>query len=497
MKAALVPTRKLLVMASQLLWSRQSAWILFVLLAGTCSPRLSSWDQIERSKTLRLVIYNGPTTYYTAAYGPTGFDYDLAKRFADSLGVALEVVEVGSPSEVIAKLRAGAGDIGGGLTITADDSRQVRFSPPLYEIAAQLVYRAGSTPPKSLDDLKGTLEVMPDSSQAQLLRRAATEYNNLDWVENEYADSEELLYKVATGEADYTIGYSHLVSIVSRYQPELRVAFDIAQQQQMAWALPPDVDDRLYNHTRAFIEEMRSSGELEKLAESEFKGGFEGGAFVGAAVFAKHVKTRLPRYKATFQNAAAKWDLDWRLVAAVGYQESHWDPLATSPTGVRGLMMLTNQTARHLGVPNRLDPFQSINGGAKYIRELIDKMPEDIVEPDRTWLALATYNMGFAHLLDIRELTRQRGGDPSKWVDVRKHLPLLMQPAVYRKLKYGYARGRETMGYVTNVRNYHDILRWMTSDEDKGQLPEGVTAEEVEKGIDAAERALAIDIPLL
>lgn len=504
MMAASAPTRRVLEIAVstarmvwRVVWSLPTAWLVLLLVLGTCSPRLTTWEQIERSKTLRLVIYSGPTTYYTAAYGPTGFDYDLARQLADSLGLALEVIEVGSPAEVIAKLQAGAGDIGGGLAITASDSQQVKFSPPLYDIAAQLVYRQGTTPPKSLDDLKGTLEVMPDSSQAQLLERAANKHDNLDWVENEYADSEDLLYRVANGEIDYTIAYSHLVKIVSRYQPQLRVAFDVAKQQQMAWAFAPDVDDYWYGKVRKFIEAQRKNGELGKLVEAEFSGNRDGGAFVGAAIFAEHVKTRLPRYRAMFEKAAEKWDLDWRFVAAVGYQESHWNPNAVSPTGVRGLMMLTNQTAEHLGVSNRLDPGQSIHGGAKYLRELIDKMPDDVTGPDRVWLALATYNMGFAHLLDVRQLTRERGGNPALWNDVRKHLPSLMQPAVYRRLRYGYARGREALGYVGNVRNYHDILRWMTESRDKGALPEGITAEEVQQGLDAAERALSIDSPIL
>ncbi|MGH8528466.1 MAG: membrane-bound lytic murein transglycosylase MltF [Nevskiales bacterium] len=480
----------------RMLLSREAVLIVLVLIIGTCSPRLTSWDQVQESGVLRLITYNGPTTYYLAGYGPSGFDYAVAKRFADSLGVELEVVEVMGPAEVIEKLRGGAGEIGGGLSITPNFSEQVRFGPPLHNIAAQLVYREGTTPPASLAEVEGVLEIVPGSSAAELLEQAADEHGEIDWVESEFANSEELLYKVAAGEIDHTVAYSHLISIVRRYQPRLKVAFDVAAQQQLAWAFAPNVDKTLYDKAVAFVEELRTSGELAKLIEGEFSSGTVGGAFVGASIFAQHVKTRLPRYESTFKHSAQKYQLDWRLVAAVGYQESHWEPLATSPTGVRGLMMLTNQTARHLGVTNRLDPFQSINGGAKYLRELIDKMPDDIQEPDRTWLALATYNMGYAHLLDIRQVVRERGGDPSRWLDVRQHLPLLMQPAVFRKLKYGYARGRESQQYVGNVRNYYDILRWMTEGQE-GQLPEGVDEEEVERALDAVERALEINSPIL
>ena len=480
-----------------MLLSREAVLVVLVLIVGTCSPRLTSWQQVTQSGVLRLITYSGPTTYYTAAYGPSGFDYAVAKRFADSLGVELEVVEVEGPAQVIEKLRGGAGHIGGGLTVTPKRSELVRFGPPLHHIAAQLVYREGRHKPASLADLQGgVLEVVPGSSAAELLAQAEGKHDELEWVESEYVDSEELLYKVAAGEIDYTVAYSHLISMVRRYQPQLKVAFDVAGARPLAWGFPEDGDEQLYQRALSFIEELRASGELAKLVQGEFSAGVPGGAFVGGQIFAQHVKTRLPRYESTFKSSAEKYGLDWRLLAAVGYQESHWEPLATSPTGVRGLMMLTNQTARHLGVTNRLDPFQSIHGGAKYLRELIDKMPEDVAEPDRTWLALATYNMGYAHLLDIREVVRARGGDPNRWLDVREHLPLLMQPAVFRKLKYGYARGREAQQYVGNVRDYYDILRWMTEGKE-GELPEGVDEEEVERALDAAERALEINSPIL
>lgn len=477
---------------------QHSAIIALALVIGTCSPRLPLWQQIQRTDTLRLVVYSGPTTYYTDTFGPTGFDYNLAKRFANHLGVELTVVLANSPADVIAKLQAGAGDIGGGLTITPDRSEQLHFSPPLYDISAQLVYRAGMPKPTSLADLKGVLEVVPGSSHAELLKKAASaEHSNLNWSENEYADSAELLYKVASGEIDYTVAFSHLVSIVRRYKPQLRVAFDIAKQQSMAWAIAPDIDARFSQAVDDFIDKLKNNGELKRLADTAFRAGYDGGAYVGATTFAKHVKTRLPRYRASFKKAAKLADLDWRMLAAVGYQESHWNPLATSPTGVRGLMMLTTGTARELGVANRLDPYQSINGGARYLRQLIDRIPADIPAPDRVWMALASYNMGYAHLLDVFKLANRHGDDPNRWGDVRKYLPWLTRPSVYQNLKYGYGQGLQALNYVKNIRDYYNILRWMTTDKNKGALPQGVTEAQLQEGVDAAEKALTIDVPSL
>jgi membrane-bound lytic murein transglycosylase F len=150
--------------------------------------------------------------------------------------------------------------------------------------------------------------------------------------------------------------------------------------------------------------------------------------------------------------------MDWRLLAAIGYQESYWNPQAVSPTGVRGLMMLTQPTAKHLGVSNRVDPGQSIDGGSHYIRTLIDKMPSPIKEPDRTWMALAAYNVGINHLEDARMITRRRGRDPNRWKDVKESLPLLSRRTWFKKTKHGYARGIEPVRFVTRIRAYYDVL---------------------------------------
>jgi membrane-bound lytic murein transglycosylase F len=160
-----------------------------------------------------------------------------------------------------------------------------------------------------------------------------------------------------------------------------------------------------------------------------------------------------------FRKYAKKYDLDWRMLVAIGYQESLLNPDAVSPTGVRGLMMLTRKTAKEMGIKNRLDPENSIKGGAKYFDITRKSIPDEVKEPDRTWFALAAYNVGFYHLEDARIITEKRGLDPNKWLDVKTSLPLLAQRKWYKDTKYGYARGWEPVRYVENIRSYYDILR--------------------------------------
>lgn len=176
-----------------------------------------------------------------------------------------------------------------------------------------------------------------------------------------------------------------------------------------------------------------------------------------------------------YKNAADKYGLDWKLLAAMGYQESHWNPKAVSPTGVRGIMMLTLQTAGHLGIKNRLDPESSIMGGAKYLDQIRRRFPEELKEPDRTWFAMAAYNVGYYHVIDAQILARKLGKDPNKWLDLQTVLPLLAQKKWYKKTLYGYARGWEPVKYVTNIRRYYDLLQYQLNkdqvkDEDKKEV---------------------------
>ena len=172
-----------------------------------------------------------------------------------------------------------------------------------------------------------------------------------------------------------------------------------------------------------------------------------------------HIAQRLPRYETLFRRIAKTHQIDWRLLAAISYQESHWSPRARSPTGVRGMMMLTLTTAREVGVRNRLDVEQSVRGGARYLNRIYDRLPDTIHEPDRTWIALAAYNVGMGHVYDARDLTLQAGGDPDKWHDLRFYLLLLEQSWWYRQTRYGYARGSEPVRYVENIRLFYRHLQ--------------------------------------
>lgn len=435
---------------------------LLCLALSACGRPDTLLERIQDSDQLIVATRNASTTYYEGPHGPTGLEYDLALLFAKRLGVRLHMVVPDSFREILAMVERGEAHVAAaGLTVTEERKQRFLFTPSYQKIMPQLVYRVGTPAPRSLADLTGTLEVIAGSSHAERLRHLQSQYPQLRWRRNDTQDSEYLLHLVWEQVIDYTIADSNDVAIHQRFYPELRVAFDINDIEELAWAFARNQDDSLYQEAVAFFNELRASGKLNELLERHY-GHVQDFDYVGTRRYIAHIQQRLPEYIDLFEEAATQSQLDWRLLAAVGYQESHWDPAAKSPTGVRGLMMLTRNTMRFLGLDDRLDPEQSIMGGARYIRLLKDKLPDTIVEPDRTWLALAAYNVGYGHLEDARMLTALNQGNPDKWIDVKENLPLLAQKAWYKQTKYGYARGREPVRYVENIRSYYDILVWQS-----------------------------------
>lgn len=434
---------------------------LFLLqLIGGCSQPRNELEQVLHTGELVVITSNTATTYYEGPDGPTGMEYDLVRGFADELGVRLRLVVANNVGEVLRQLAEGKAHFAAaGLTVTEPRRQWLRFTPPYQEITQQLVYRRGTPRPASIEKINGHLEVLAASSHAENLTRLKSEYAHLNWTENTELGSEELLSLLYEGVIDYAVADSHEVALNQRFLPELRIAFNLTEPEPLAWAFPRFRDDSLHVAATEYFQRLHEGGQLARLVEKHY-GHVNDFDYVGTRTFMRHIEQRLPQFRPQFEAAASDNNLDWRLLAAMAYQESHWNPRAVSPTGVRGIMMLTQVTARDLGVERRTDPDQSIEGGSRYFKSLLDRLPERINGRDRFWLALAAYNIGYGHLEDARIITQQRGGDPDKWMDVKENLPLLHKRKWYSQTRYGYARGNEAVRYVENIRSYYDILAW-------------------------------------
>jgi membrane-bound lytic murein transglycosylase F len=446
------------------------------LILNACAPQKNLLEQVKDRGELRVLTRNSATTYYLGPHGPTGPEYDLVRAFAEYLGVEVKLIVEDNLQEILRKIAKGDANIAAaGLTVTEDRQKSIRFAPPYQTITQQVVYRQGNKKPRSIAELDdGFLEVLANSSHAERLTELKKEYPGLSWMETDDMSSSELISLVVEQVIDYTVADSNDVALMRRYHPEVRVAFNISEQQNLAWAMPKSDDQSLYQAAVDFFDSIKESGELKAILARHY-GYIRNYDYAGTPTYMRHIQLRLPTYQDQFQAAANANDLDWRLLAAVAYQESHWNPLAVSPTGVRGIMMLTKVTAEQLGVEERTDPVESIEGGARYLRTLFDKFG-DLPEPNRTWLALAAYNVGFGHVKDAQWLTEQSGGDPTQWTDVKQRLPLLRQRKWYSQTKYGYARGDEPVRYVENIRSYYDILRWRIDREKPRTTPSSIMA---------------------
>ena len=473
---------------------RWAAVGVFASLISTCSPSLTPLERIQQSGVLRVATYNSGTTFFEGATGPTGFEYDLAAGFAEYLGVGLKMVLADSPHDALKQIQRGRADFAAGLTITPKRSERFRFSLPVHRIQPQLIYRVGRKRPRDWSDVSAEVVVGEGSSHAERLRRLEQQGLDLNWRETTEMNSEGLLSEVAEGNVPFTIADSNLVTINMRYHSELRVAFEAGEDESLGWAFSRRRHyDSLFNQSIAYLWELKNNNTLFEIADRHF-GTSDNSSYVGAAIFASQAQSVLPKYRPAFEKYGEEYGFDWRLLAAIGYQESHWNPHAVSPTGVRGLMMLTGATARFVRV-NRLDAIESIKGGAAYLDYIKKQLPATITEPDRTWVALASYNVGYGHILDVRKICEQHGDDPDKWINIRKHLPKLTQPRWHRKTRYGYARGYEPVHYVRNIRSYYDILVWITSQEeqpDPEEVPEPLPDEAPRRN-----RSVDIESPIL
>lgn len=435
-------------------------------LIGTCSSAPPLLDQIRETGELRVVTRDSPTAFTTSPDGPTGPEYDLVRAFADDLGVELVIEPVASVSEIVPKLLSGEAHMAAaGLSVTDSRQEYLHFGYPYESVDVHLIYKLGEGRPRSIDDiLDRSIEVVAGSSHVEILERVKQEHPDLNWTENADVEFADLLGKVATGEVDLTISDSPDFNIQRHFYPDLRVAFDLEVEDPIAWAFPKGSGDSLLSRADDFLIQADREGLLARVHD-RYYGHTKKFDYVGTRNFIRHFESRLPRYRAMFEQAGAEWGVDWRLLAAIGYQESHWRSQAVSPTGVRGIMMLTQATADYLGLEDRLDPESSIFGGAEYFARQTERVPETVPEPDRTWMALAAYNVGFNHVKDAQVIVDWQGGDPDSWIDMADALPLLSQRKWYSKLPYGYARGWEPVLYVNNVRAYYNILKWLTDQE--------------------------------
>ena len=424
---------------------------------------ISQLEVIQINGSLRVATRNTPNAYYIDKNGPAGFEYDLAKAFADDLDVDIDLIipdTIEGLFETITKRDAHI--VAAGVNVSALRQNSFEFSIPYAESISTVIYRPkqGVAAPTNISDLVGKkILILANSVQAEQLKVMQNQYADLVWEETNELTNTDILDKIFTQEVDYAIVDSTVYESQSSFYPGLNSAFTIGESQPIAWILTPNQDGSIKHAVNQFLAKQKTKALIKSLKAKYFEKKNPLNYF-DTVTFKQDMETRLPKLEQYFYMAEQETDIDWMLLAAIAYQESHWKADAVSPTGVKGIMMLTNAAAKEVGVMDRTDPVQSILGGAQYLLNVKAKIPERIAEPDHTWFALAGYNVGFGHLEDARVLAQRANKNSDKWSDVRKFLPLLSKKKYYSTVKYGYARGQEPVQYVANIRKYIELLAW-------------------------------------
>lgn len=443
---------------------RVAGLLLAALALVQCTPRPPDLEQIRSRGELRVATLNHPTTYYLNTYGPRGLEYELMRAFADSQGLRLAVLPRDNEAQLVDALRKGEADVVAAQVTYREPWSSFAWSSRTYDHVRQLVVHARGTvkPRKPADLANARLVVKAGSPQEDLLRSLASSGLQLSWQSLPANAVNGPLDAIAAGTADATIIDETSFRQIHQAYPEIVSAFVLDETRPVQWMVR-----RRSDQLRAAIDDFLGSPEAhQRVAAASIENPEESGPDAPrmqlemARAFRNHIETRLPLLRPWFEEAGRETGLDWRLIAAMGYQESKWDRDAQSFNGAQGVMMLMPQTAPTVGVEDPFDPRQNILGGARYFIEVRDKLPERIREPDRTAMALAAYNVGFGHLEDARIITQSRGGNPDRWNDVRDNLPLLAQEGWFLQAKRGYARGWEPVQFVRRVQLYRDALEW-------------------------------------
>ena len=435
--------------------------LLLLILIGGCGR--SEWHVPPLDKTSELVVgtVNGPTTFFEDSQGNyTGLEYDLVSLFAQKIGKRAKFVVFENRDQIAEAVKHRKIHLAAaGLVIPGDaDGSGMKFGPTYFGVKPQLVYNSSSQKPRNFADLSGKrIAYISNPVLSALVEDLKAKYPSIEFSERKTSTSDELLSSVSDGTSDYAIAYSNQIDIAEHYYPNLGTAFDAGPASHLAWAFPPDSDPELMQKAQDFFDGIEKDGTLARFVD-RYYGHIYRLDQNDIVNFLGSMDGRLNALKPYFEEADELTGIDWRLLAALAFQESRWDEHATSPTGVRGMMMLTSETADRLKVTDRLDPRESIVAGARYFAMLKDELPASVREPDRTWFALAAYNIGTAHLEDARVLAQKLKKNPNSWVDLKDTLPLLSSPGYFGNLKHGFARGGEAVVMVANIRNYYDIL---------------------------------------
>lgn len=416
-------------------------------------------NDLPAFSVLTVAFCSDPASWFISGDGEfAGFEHDLLKQFTQEVRLKLRPAATRNSADLRTSLKKSRASLSAGLYRPNDsDDDSIVWTDSFYTAEPVIVYNTDIRRPRNWEQITGdVVAYLQNSGMDSLVAELSETHPGIRWKPVAAPSTDALLSLVDEGVYPYALVSSHKVALARNIYLNFATAFSTGAKIEMAWALPAN-KHYLLDSLNSFIARAKEDGLIDQLAERYFHPLQQVPRF-DAGVFQERIRNDLPELRSLFHRAQETTGVEWRLLAAVAYQESQWDPFATSETGVRGFMQITLNTARHLGVKDRLDPDESVQAAAGYLRTLKERLPDSVAEPDRTWMALASYNIGFGHLEDARRLAREQNLDPNLWKDIKQTLPLLAQPEYYNRARHGYARGGMPVAFVDRVRAYYDIL---------------------------------------
>jgi membrane-bound lytic murein transglycosylase F len=411
------------------------------------------WDAANKKELvgqrsqLTVAVLSGPWTQQKIGQGHWGLEVDLLKNFADEFGLKFRTLPVNSMRELELSLSSGRADIGAGR-ITGSAKTSLMRGPGYQETGLSMICRADfNSSPKfiAISGVNDSLELRRELSH----RYPSSRIKKLDRTSLS-------LNLVLASSATCAVIENLEASTYLRFYPSLKVKQTILDNIPVHFMLSKS-SQRIQKMLFLWNQKSSQNGQLLRIREKYILPHQALNAR-DAAHFFSSMKESLQLYRALFKDAGNEYEIPWQLLAAVSFQESHWQDEARSFTGVRGLMMMTEDTAEHMGISDRTDPEQSIWGGAKYLRYLLNLQPRFLPLRERWLLTLASYNVGQGHLRDAQKLAVSLGKNPYSWVDLREVLPLLADSGYASSLEFGLARGREPVEFAERVLGFLDLM---------------------------------------
>ncbi len=408
-------------------------------------------DVIKKRGTLRVLVRNNAVSFYLYKGSRDGFDYELAKTFARSLGLFVEVIVAPSYDALLPMLKEGKGDVvAASLTVTPERQKEVAFSRPYLKVSELFVQKKGAPALTSLEALRGrTVTVRPSSSYAEKLRPLTAQYGFTLADAKETEEVEDLLADVDEGRVELTVADSHFFQAEALFRPSLEAPLKLSGDTEADIAFAVRTENiKLRAALDAFVKKHYRSMEYNMLKKRSFEN--RGAIAQGRQSSAK--SGSLSPYDKVIRRYSEQYSFDWRLMSAQAWRESRFDPNAKSFVGALGLFQVMPATGKELGFTKLQQPDQGVHAGVKYMHQLLNRFDASLPLDERVRFSLAAYNAGMGRVQDARRLAEDLKLDPDVWAgNVEKAMGLLAQPRYARRSRHGFCRCQEPVDYVRSI----------------------------------------------